>query len=169
MKAHAKGNTLSRHAVWALLILLLTGIALVTAGAPSTIFAQDDGRFVTLSFFGVGVYPQAVLPDGTQVPSLTGVGGRAERAAVAIRGGAGVTFPRVSRLTQGAWIEIVAWSGWDADRVCSPVLEDDLDMWVQVQFQGSRRGWIARCVLTIVGDVSALPIISASGETIFQR
>ncbi len=113
--------------------------------------------------------PPTGMLDPALLPSLSGVGGQATNANVAIRSGAGVEFPRVGFLRHERWIDIIGWDGADEGRTCSPDFEADLDMWVQVQIGGGRRGWIARCVLTIRGNVTQLPIVTASGERILQR
>ena len=108
-------------------------------------------------------------PMETPIPiSLTGVGGRADRGPVAIRSGPGLEYPRIGRLGTGRLIDIVGWNGWERGRDCTPDFQNDLDMWVQVQV-GETRGWVARCVLTITGRLTDLPIITASGDRILQR
>jgi hypothetical protein len=135
-----------------------------------TLPAFGGARATRPAYIGAPQYPLAVLPDGTAIPSLTGVGGRAERGAVAIRSGPGINFPRIGRVAPDAWIHIVGWNGWSLDRGCTPDFAADLDMWVQVQTHtGEVRGWSARCALSILGDVTALPIVNAAGERIFQR
>ncbi|GEM_PF-1152605 len=122
------------------------------------------------AYLGAPQYPLAVLADGTAIPSLTGVGGKAETSPVAIRTGPGLEFRRIGRLAQGAWINITGWNGWEAGRTCTPDFESDLDMWVEVlTFPAEQRGWIARCVLNIIGDVTALPLVNAAGDRILQR
>jgi hypothetical protein len=158
-------------------VLLLTPAATRAQTIPPT--STDFFGAITLpgstsatrpAYIGAPQYPLAVLPDGTAIPSLTGVGGRAERGAVAIRSGPGLNFPRIGRVAPDAWIHIVGWNGWSLDRGCTPDFAADLDMWVQVQTHtGEVRGWSARCALSILGDVTALPIVNAAGERIFQR
>jgi hypothetical protein len=145
---------------------LVTLIALLM-GAPLT-SAQNAPPTATPLFGDTFGLPTPTFGP-TPIPiSLTGVNGRAERAPVAIRSGPGVQFPRIGRVSQGRSIDIIGWNGWQAGRECGVTLEDDLDMWVQVQF-GARAGWIARCVLTITGRLTDLPLITASGERLLQR
>lgn len=106
--------------------------------------------------------------DPQMLPSLTGVNGQAASADVIIRSGPGVRYRYVGALAQGGWIDIIGWNGWAEDRQCSAQFRRDLDMWVQVQI-GERRGWIARCVLAIRGDVTNLPIVDAAGNRELQR
>lgn len=149
--------------------------AIQTNPTPTDFFAALPTRTlspaeITPAYVGAPQYPLAVLPDGTAIPSLTGVGGKAERGPVAIRSGPGLNFPRIGRVAPNAWIHIVGWNGWEADRTCTPDFASSLDMWVQVQTHlGEARGWSARCALTISGDVSALPITRADGSVEFQR
>ncbi|MDZ4769895.1 MAG: hypothetical protein SGJ24_12260 [Chloroflexota bacterium] len=140
---------------------------------PTDFFAaigRTPGPTAGPGYIGVPQYPLAVLGDGTAIPSLTGVGGKSDRGPAAIRSGPGLSFPRIGRVAPNAWIHIVGWNGWTVDRGCTPDFANDLDMWVQVQTHlGEVRGWTARCVLTIIGDVSALPIVDAAGNRTFQR
>ena len=92
------------------------------------------------------------------LPSLTGVNGQAANASVNIRSGPGTHYPPIGSLAQDGWIDIVGWNGWEEGRICSSEFKHDLDMWVQVQV-GERRGWVARCVLDIRGNITDLPIV----------
>lgn len=87
----------------------------------------------------------------TALPSISGVGGVAERAAVIIRSGPSTSYSRIGALRQGGSIDIIGYNGYDLERNCGPDFAADLDMWVLVQF-GTRRGWMARCALTIRGE-----------------
>lgn len=170
-----------------ILLCVLFAMAMLTLLVPMTV-AQDTPAPTNTDFFaavqltstpaatpgqaylGAPQYPLAVLADGTTIPSLTGVGGKAERAPVAVRSGPGLEYPRIARVPQNGWIHITGWSGWDLDRTCVGEFAATLDMWVEVQTHlTEQRGWVARCVLTIVGDVYSLPIVSASGERDMQR
>ncbi len=150
-----------------LLIASFVLLALLLVFAPLTV-AQDAQPTAT-PLFGDSFGLPTPTPLETPIPiSLTGVNGRADRGAVAIRSGPGLQFPRIGRVSAGKSIDIVGWNGWERDRDCTVNFEDDLDMWVQVQF-GETRGWIARCVLTITGRLTDLPLITATGERILQR
>ena len=152
-----------------LLICGLLALALATAATaqdatatpqPTSEFDIDFGQFVQQE-------PTATF-NPQLLPSLTGVNGRATNSAVAVRSGPGLENRRIGALKQGAWIDITAWNGWEAGRTCSPAFENDLDMWVEVRLN-DRTGWIARCVLEIYGEVTDLPLVSASGERTLQR
>ncbi|MBL8131475.1 MAG: SH3 domain-containing protein [Anaerolineae bacterium] len=174
---------MNRHTT-TFLVCALAALAMLALLTPATV-AQDGAAPTPTDFFaaidltqpptrqayvGAPQYPLAVLPDGTAIPSLTGVGGKAEYAPVAIRSGPGLEYPRIGRVAQGSWIHIVGWNGWDLERFCTVNFQSDLDMWVQVQNHlTEQRGWVARCAITIVGDVTALPIVSAAGERSLQR
>ncbi|MBK8020141.1 MAG: SH3 domain-containing protein [Chloroflexi bacterium] len=167
-----------------LLVCALAALAMLALLIPATV-AQDGPAPTPTDFFaaieltlrptvqayvGVPQYPLAVLADGTAIPSLTGVGGKAEFSPVAIRSGPGLEFPRIGRVAQGAWIHIVGWNGWDPDRFCTVDFQSDLDMWVQVQTHLTEQvGWVARCALSVVGNVTALPVVNAAGERTLQR
>lgn len=168
--------------IWTpLLALVLVVITVFAFAANVNVRAQDgdptpQATVQPTSEFDFVIPPTFAPPTGTldpsQLPSLSGVGGQAANANVAIRSGAGLDYPRIGYLRHERWIDIVGWNGWEGaeeGRTCSPDFEGDLDMWVQVQFGDGRRGWIARCVLNIRGDVTKLPIVTASGERILQR
>lgn len=152
------------HLLW---IASFATLALLFMLAPLTV-AQDVQPTQT-PLFGDTFGLATPTPMETPIPiSLTGVGGRADRGPVAIRSGPGLEFPRIGRLGTGRLIDIVGWNGWERGRDCTPNFQNDLDMWVQVQV-GETRGWVARCVLTITGRLTDLPIITASGDRILQR
>ncbi len=144
-------------------------LALVLA---NSVTAQDGGTPEPTSAFDLNLAPTFAGPTQTinpqMLPSLTGVNGQAVSASVIIRSGPGTQYPPIGSLAQDGWIDIVGWNGWQAGRICSSVFKHDLDMWVQVQV-GERRGWVARCVLDIRGNIANLPIVTASGERILQR
>ena len=155
-------------------ILLVLSMTAVTAqdssgtGTPGLEFTAQP-----TSEFDLNLLPTFAPPTGTvdpnDLPSLSGVGGQAVNANVAIRSGPGREFPRISYLKKDGWIDIVGWNGWKDGRICTTDFEGDLDMWVQVQFGSGQRGWIARCVLDIRGRLTLLPIVTADGERILQR
>ncbi len=157
-----------------LALLLVVLIVLVLA---TSVTAQDDPLGFTpqpTSEFDLNLAPTFGAPqsvptvDPQMLPSLTGVGGQAVNASVIIRSGPGVSYRPISSLKKDGWIDIVGWNGWEDDRTCVGDFKSTLDMWVQVQF-GERRGWIARCVLDIRGQLTKLPIVTASGERILQQ
>jgi uncharacterized protein YraI len=151
-------------ALVALIAPLLLVAPLATAQDATPIPTREPFSLqidATPTVFGAAAPTQLLI-------SLTGVSGMAERAPVAIRSGPGLNYPRISRLAQGRSIDITGWNGWQDERICTPDFANDLDMWVEVQF-GERRGWIARCVLTIRGNVTGLPIVRATGERVLQR
>ncbi len=158
-----------------LALLLVTLIVLVLA--TSVVTAQDDPLGFTpqptsefdLNFAPTFGAPQSVpTVDPQMLPSISGVGGQAVNASVIIRSGPGLSYRPISSLKKDGWIDIVGWNGWEDGRTCIGDFKSTLDMWVQVQF-GERRGWIARCVLDIRGQLTKLPIVTASGERILQQ
>lgn len=149
------------------LMLMLLLLALMT----TAVVAQDTPTQEPTSEFDLNLPPtpgNAPTPNPQDLPSLTGVNGHAVNASVAIRSGPGIGYPRVSYLRKEGWIDIVGWNGWKDGRECSATFSNDLDMWVQVQ-SGEQRGWIARCILDIKGNISNLPIVSVTGERDLQR
>lgn len=170
---HRSPKRTSQAAAFAMIVCffaLLLGLALTT-----TVAAQDTTPPVPTSEFdfnALNTRPTSPSPVETinpqMLPSLTGVNGQAVNAAVIIRSGPGLDYARVGALAQGYWIDIIGWNGWPEKRACSAQFRHDLDMWVQVQ-RGEQRGWIARCVLDIRGDVTNLPIVDAAGDRELQR
>lgn len=104
------------------------------------------------------------LTDGTQEPLrnfdlplyLSGVGATPISDNVNIRSGPGTEYRIIGVLRAGRSIDVVGHNGYDLSRSCVGVdFEDTLDMWITVQFN-EQRGWIARCTVTITGDMSRL-------------
>jgi len=162
------------NALPAVLIAFGMVLAIWMLALASGVTAQDSGTITPaptsefdLNLPATVAFATATLDPG-QIPSLTGVGGQAAHASVVIRSGPGLSYAQIGYLPEGDWIDIVGWSGWTPGRICSSTFANDLDMWVQVQ-AGNRRGWIARCVLTIRGRITDLPIVSADGERSLQR
>lgn len=130
-----------------LVLILLMAFAFFTAT-----IAQDATPTVQpTSQFDFNLAPTPVFGTATPLPSLTGVGGRAVNAAVAIRSGPGLEYPRIGALARGRSIDIIGYNGYDLNRPCSPNFEADLDMWVMVRWR-ERTGWMARCALEIRGE-----------------
>ena len=155
-------------------MMTLAACALLALVLLIPIAAQDGGDLTPAAPTATPMFGDRFQLTPTPFPapgipiSLTGVNATAANATVAIRGGAGLDYRRIGRLTQGRSIDVIGWNGWEEGRACSPDFESDLDMWVQVQF-GERRGWIARCVLSFTGRLTDLPIVTESGERIMQR
>jgi hypothetical protein len=161
------------HALPAIAVVLVAMLfLLVLSTATAAVTAQDTPTEEPTSEFSLNLPPTFAGPTATFDPnnlvSLSGVGGQAVSSNVAIRSGPGLQYPRISYLPKDRWIDIVGWNGWEAKRICTTNFQRDLDMWVQVQF-GERRGWIARCVLDIRGQLTKLPIVSADGTRDLQR
>lgn len=132
-----------------ILALILAGLLVTAVMAQET--TPEPAPPATSEFdFNLPV-PQVVILTATPPASLSGVSGTAAYAAVSIRSGPGLEYRRIGALAQGRSIDIIGYNGYDLDRVCSQYFSADLDMWVEVQF-GERRGWMARCALTITGE-----------------
>ena len=87
---------------------------------------------------------------------LSGVGATPLSRNVNIRSGPGTAFPVLNRLVVGDSLDVVGTNGFDTERSCLGDFAATLDMWIQVQF-AEERGWIARCTVSITGDISRLP------------
>ena len=148
-----------------LLLALMTTVVIAQDGDGSAITQEPTSEF---DLNGLQIPTSNATFNPQNLPSLTGVNGHAVNANVSIRSGPGLGYPRISFLRKDGWIDIVGWNGWKDGRECSATFNDDLDMWVQVQV-GERRGWVARCVLDIKGNISNLPIVSVTGERDLQR
>jgi hypothetical protein len=135
----------------ALIPIILLSFALVLVAAVS---AQDDGEEpATLEAPSLDDDSADGFP--TPVRYLTGVGAYAETVNVNVRGGPGVYYPIIGLLLQGRSLDVTGYNGYDLGRNCGPVFELDLDMWVQVRFNDVS-GWVARCTVTIRGDMSKM-------------
>ena len=159
----------------AVVIALAFGLVLLLLALMTTSVVAQDGSDATqepTSEFDLNLQPTFVFATATfdpnSVGSLTGVNGHAVNASVIIRSGPGIGYTRIGSLRKDGWIDIIGWNGWKERRTCSSTFYDDLDMWVQVQF-GERHGWVARCILTITGQIDKLPIVSVTGERDLQR
>lgn len=86
---------------------------------------------------------------------LSGVGATPLTRNVNVRSGPGLTYPVIRRLAVNQSLDVVGTNGFDTERTCVGNFNATLDMWVQVQF-GEARGWVARCTVTITGDISRL-------------
>jgi hypothetical protein len=125
-----------------LFALVLLAFASVTAAQQSTPLPPVVDTVPTPSSLGPPLY-------------LSGVGATPLSENVNIRLGPGLDYPIINRLEFGDSIDVVGHNGYDMTRDCDEPFLTTLDMWIQVQFQ-ERRGWIARCVVDVVGDVSRL-------------
>ncbi|MDZ4765346.1 MAG: SH3 domain-containing protein [Chloroflexota bacterium] len=138
--------------------LLIGGLALwlsVPAGLAQ-VRADDSAQIVSTTLPTQPALP--AFPTETGIPiALSGVWGIAGGQPVAIRSGPSTTFARVGVLRAGRSIDITGTNGFSMARPCTIYFENDLDMWVEVRF-GEQVGWMARCALTIRGDLSKLPV-----------
>ncbi len=147
-------------------MLMLLALMLTTTVAAQGTQPQPTSEFSLNLPPTIGAATETLNPQ--MLDSLTGVNGQAVNSSVHIRSGPGTSYRSIGSLRQGRWIDIIGWNGWKEGRECSSVFEADLDMWVQVQF-GERRGWIARCVLDIRGQLTDLPVVTTTGDRTLQR
>ena len=138
-------HTLVRGALAGLALVVL--VLLVTAGS----FAQDAGPTPTSIFDNSRGATVTPVMTSTAPASLSGVNGYAERAAVSIRSGPAISYPRVGFLRQGQSINIIGYNGYSLNRPCTQNFQGDLDMWVAVTYAGGT-GWMARCALRITNE-----------------
>lgn len=105
-----------------------------------------------------------VEPESTLDPSRVFVTPLQENAVVNVRRGPGLEFGVRGVLRPNRYLEAVGYNGFDLDRPCSETLRNDLDMWIKVTFnQGD--AWVARCVVTVEGDLSLLPAVVEAEAT----
>lgn len=129
---------------------VIMGVMIITA---ASVVAQETP--VTATVASTTAPRATVTPQ--DLPSLSGVGGTPVLSNVRIRLEPSLEARQMGILRFGKFIDIVGTNGFDPERSCSANFEDDLDMWVQVVFR-EQRGWVARCTLTIYGDMRPLPI-----------
>ncbi len=138
------------------LVLALIVSALIVWVASSAVAQESTPPPIQISTPApTDAPPSMVTPQ--DLPSLSGVGGTPLEQNVRIRLEPSLEARQIGILRFGKFIDIVGTNGFDTDRDCNGDFEDTLDMWVQVVFR-EQRGWIARCTLTIYGDLSRLPI-----------
>ncbi|MFN8377879.1 MAG: SH3 domain-containing protein [Anaerolineae bacterium] len=138
-------HTLVRGTLVGLALVMLA--LLVTAGS----FAQDAGPTPTSIFDNSRGPTVTPVVTSTAPASLSGVNGYAERSAVSVRSGPGINYPRIGFLPMGQSIDIIGYNGYSLSRPCSQYFQNDLDMWVAVNYRGGT-GWMARCALRITNE-----------------
>ena len=137
--------------------LVLLG-ALLVLWVASAAFAQESTPEppVVVNTPAPTVQPTVIVTP-QDLPSLSGVGGTPLERNVRIRSAPSLDARQIGILRFGKFIDIVGTNGFDTERTCGADFEADLDMWVQVVFR-EQRGWVARCTLTIYGDMGPLPV-----------
>jgi hypothetical protein len=127
-----------------------------TLGFAAIAFAQEETPEATETPLPNPEF--TVEPESTLDPSRVFITPLLDNAVVNIRRGPGLTFGVRGVLRPSRYLEAVGYNGFDLDRPCSEVLRNDLDMWIQVRFNQGE-AWVARCVVTVEGDLSLLPAV----------
>jgi hypothetical protein len=142
--------------------VLVLAFLLFSIGFAAITFAQDGTPTATATPLPVPGF--TVEPESTLDPSGVFVTPFEDNVVVNIRRGPGVRFTVRGVLREGRYLEAVGYNGFDLDRPCSENLQNDLDMWIQVRFN-TGEAWVARCVVTVEGDLSLLPAVVEADST----
>ncbi len=86
-------------------------------------------------------------------PAATGTG-------VNVRSGPGTDYSLRGGLIRGS-LTITGRNTFDTGRICTGFFEQDLDMWLRVDYNGVE-GWVARCTVDVNADLASVPVASAS-------
>jgi hypothetical protein len=144
--------------------VFVLALLVFTLGFAAMAFAQEGTPEATETATPLPNPEFTVEPEATLDPSRVFVTPLQENAVVNIRRGPGLTFGVRGVLRPNRYLEAVGYNGFDLDRPCSEVLRNDLDMWIQVSFNQGE-AWVARCVVTVEGDLSLLPaVVEATAE-----
>lgn len=105
----------------------------------------------------------AALPllaqDNPVSPTAEGVG-------VNIRSGPGIEYSLRGGLTGGS-LTITGRNDFDTDRVCRGINARDLDMWLQVDYNGVE-GWVALCAVKVDADLATIGIVESSNPVMIE-
>lgn len=77
-----------------------------------------------------------------------------------LRGGPGLGYVVRAVLDPATSLTVTGRSDFDTSRFCRG-LESDNNMWLRVQF-GALDGWVARCAVTVEGDITSLAVIEVA-------
>lgn len=91
----------------------------------------------------------------------------ASATAVNVRSGDGTQYSMRGVLTKGS-LSITGRNNFDPNRVCTGIVETDLDMWLRVDLYHVE-GWVARCAVNVTGDIAGLPVVSPSNSMLITQ
>jgi hypothetical protein len=80
-----------------------------------------------------------------------------ENTVVNIRVGPGVRNRVRGLLRPNRYLQAIGHNGLDFDRPCSENIANDLDQWIQVDFNEGE-AWVNRCAVEVIGDLSSLDV-----------
>lgn len=142
-----------------LVTLVFAGIAMAQETTPDvspTVEVTEEATTATPSAPTSTPSDFTVDPEATLDPSLVFVT-PLQSTVVNIRRGAGIQNGVRGVLRPDRYLEAIGTNGFDVERTCSEFLSNDLDMWIKVRFNEGD-AWVARCAVTVEGDVSLLPV-----------
>jgi len=136
--------------------VIVLAFLVFTIGFAAITFAQSETPTTTpIPIPGFTVEPESTLdPSGVFVTPFE------DNVVVNIRRGPGVRFTVRGLLRTNRFLEAIGYNGFDLDRPCTENLQNDIDMWIQVRYN-TGEAWVARCVVTVEGDLSELPVVEA--------
>lgn len=140
------------------IFVFATALLVFTLGFAAIALAQEETPEATETATPRPDF--TIEPESTLDPSRVFVTPLQDDAVVNIRRGPGLQYGVRGVLRPNRYLEAIGYNGFDLDRNCSATLRNDLDMWIQVRFNEGE-AWVARCVVTVEGDLSLLPAVVA--------
>lgn len=87
-------------------------------------------------------------------------------SGVNVRSGPGTQYSLRGGLNNGS-LTITGRTDFDTNRVCTGIVERDLDMWLRVDFNGVE-GWVALCAVNVDADLSTIPVAAAGNPMLIE-
>lgn len=105
-----------------------------------------------LTIFAVLAVALPLFAQDDLTPMATGTG-------VNVRSGPGIEYSLRGGLIRGS-LTITGRNDFDTTRVCNGLTAQDLDMWLQVDYNGVE-GWVAYCAVNVNTDLITVPVTNA--------
>lgn len=87
-------------------------------------------------------------------------------SGVNVRSGPGTQYSLRGGLNHGS-LTITGRNEFDTNLVCTGIVGRDLDMWLQVDFNGVE-GWVALCAVNIDADLTTIPVTTAGNPIMIE-
>lgn len=88
-------------------------------------------------------------------------------SGVNIRSGPGTDYTLRGGLINGR-LTITGRNDFDTTRVCTGIVTTDLDMWLQVDFNGVE-GWVARCAVETDTDLNSIAVVTPGSPMLIEE
>ncbi|MEZ4672063.1 MAG: SH3 domain-containing protein [Anaerolineae bacterium] len=118
-------------------------------------------RILSCALVGAIISTSAITAQA-QEPFIT-VGSPLRGDEVSIRSGPGPQYTEIAVSFGDLQLPVTGRSDFDPTRACSGIRQQDIDMYLRVQFN-EIEGWVWRChpYLTVTGDTAAVPVAAAA-------